>query len=88
MIRYSFEPVERQLIAQGTLLELLWAASNCADDVGHVAALAGRLRVSRNSIYRWRRNGLTPKRADELAVELGLTPHLLWPEWGRELVAA
>lgn len=35
----------------------------------------------RTRVYRWRRNGLTVREADELATLLGQHPSAIWPEW-------
>jgi hypothetical protein len=43
--------------------------------------IALRLHCNRREIYRWRVNGLTPERADRLAIHLGTHPALLWPHW-------
>lgn len=42
------------------------------------ALLAERLGVTRRSVVRWRRDGLTPPRADEVATRLGRHPRDLW----------
>ena len=43
-----------------------------------------QLGVSSRTIQNWRggKRRLSRKRADELAVGLGLHPVLIWPEWG------
>lgn len=51
------------------------------------AALADRLDVSRHTVIRWRREGLTEQRADELALHLGTHPAILWPAWYEAAVA-
>jgi len=46
--------------------------------------IAEQLGVTTGTIRNWRsgRRRLTRKRADELAIGLGLHPVLIWPEWG------
>lgn len=51
-------------------------------------ALAAELGVPPQTIYRWRRRGIPPYRADELAVELGSHPLIIWPAWLLSEVAA
>ena len=50
----------------------------------HDREIAEQLGVSWRTIQNWRggQRRLTSKRADELAIALGLHPVLLWPEWG------
>lgn len=47
-------------------------------NASHLAELIG---VDRTVIYRWRRNGLTFDKADELAVKFGFVPENIWPAW-------
>ncbi len=39
------------------------------------------LGVDPRDFYRWRLAGVTERRADSLAVAIGLTPGAIWPEW-------
>lgn len=48
--------------------------------------LAELLRVTRRTLHRWARTGLTIEKADEWAHVLGVHPGELWPAW-RELDA-
>lgn len=43
--------------------------------------LADVLGVNRRSVARWRRGGMPEPTADRAAVELGLHPSLVWPDW-------
>jgi len=46
-----------------------------------VSELARRLDVDRTMVYRWRRSGLTWRRADDLACRADRHPSELWAEW-------
>lgn len=37
--------------------------------------------VSTRSVNRWVRDGLTDRRADEVAARLGVHPTAIWPDW-------
>lgn len=43
--------------------------------------LAARLGVSRRTVCRWKRQGLTECQADQAAVRAGLHPGIVWSEW-------
>ena len=51
-----------------------------ADNVCHMARILG---IGTESIYRWRKNGISPYRADTIAVKtLGVHPAYIWrKEW-------
>lgn len=49
-------------------------------DADRLRAAVGRLGVKRQW-YRWRLAGLPERRADELAVEVGLHPAEVWADW-------
>lgn len=75
--RYALDPVAR------------WALLRLGpDDNNGQLDLSGRrlaeyLGVSRRSVVRWQRTGITSLWADRLAVRLGHHPSYFWPEWGR-----
>jgi len=43
--------------------------------------LAEKIGVSRRTVCRWQRHGLTEAQADQAACALGTHPALVWPEW-------
>jgi hypothetical protein len=45
---------------------------------GHLAAHLG---VTRRTVQRWARRGLTDDQADRAAVALGTVPGCVWPSW-------
>lgn len=49
--------------------------------IGPNKILSDRLHVDRQTVYRWRKDGLSIYQADMVAVRLGLHPILIWPEW-------
>lgn len=73
--RWPFDPVVR-------LIDLRWRCPNAY--VSHIG-IDGRasrvLGVSRSTIHRWRRGGLTCRTADRVAIALNLHPAILWPDW-------
>ena len=79
--RLPFGPVEE-------LVRRSWRPLNPPfDQPFGTAALADRLDVSRHTVIRWRRDGLTEQRADEAAIRLGSHPAILWPAWYEAVVA-
>ena len=54
-----------------------WVAAG-RPDAGRAAR---SYRVSRRTIYRWQRYGLSHRAADRAAIALGLHPISVWPDW-------
>ena len=52
--------------------------------VSTITGACRALGVDPRDFYRWRRDGVTERRADTLAVAIGLTPREVWPEWVEE----
>ena len=46
------------------------------------------LGVSRDTVIRWRRDGIPDRSSDRVAVSLGRHPEQVWPGWTRAGVAA
>ncbi len=55
----------------------LWVAAG-RPDAGRAAR---SYRVSRRTIYRWQRQGLSHWAADRAAITHGLHPISVWPDW-------
>ena len=55
----------------------LWVAGG-RPDAGRAARSYG---VSRRTIYRWQRHGLSDRAADQAAIAVGLHPANVWPNW-------
>lgn len=71
--RFSFEPLA-DLVAR-----MEADREPCGDNVVAIARVLGRKRYQ---VYRWRRDGLSSRVADELATRVGLHPEIVWPgEW-------
>lgn len=45
------------------------------------AELAALVGVSEKAVARWARDGVPERSADQAAVNLGLHPAIIWPEW-------
>jgi len=43
--------------------------------------LAGVLGVNIRSLFRWAKDGVPERSADEMACRMGLHPLLVWPDW-------
>lgn len=50
--------------------------------LGKVRIIAEQFDVTKRTVQRWRRFGLSERQADLLAVQEGLHPLSVWPEWG------
>ena len=62
-------------LAPGKLsIRPLLAAIHHVDD----AVTAERIGVTRTTIFRWKREGLTLRSADQAACKLGYHPYLIW----------
>lgn len=83
MVRLDAGPAIRQ--ATLALLEHQGYAEPNQVDLVHRATLTGvaeLVGVSARTVHRWKRDGLSARQADRLAVALGFHPLHLWPEWG------
>lgn len=82
VVRLGGEPVPPPGLARkptpAEQIEQRWAA----DGAGATAANMGRyLGVTSACIYAWARKGLVDKTAERVALELGIEPVMLWPDW-------
>lgn len=48
------------------------------------STIARRVGVDRQSVYRWRKQGLPLYSADRAAINLGVHPVLIWPDFHQE----
>ncbi len=73
MTRFDFEPLARLAANQ-------YRDTNetAISDIGRVAA---RLDISRATVNRWQRDGLTHLQADRAACLLDMHPAAIWPHW-------
>lgn len=79
--RLPWEPAERIILQRcrdkGTNL------TDRGDDRSTAAIVdyLGILNIGRETVYGWRRGGITVPSADRVAGELGYYPAAIWPEW-------
>lgn len=72
--RFPFAPLE-------PLIEARWAPSPNVQTISIVGKAHSVLGFDRNLIYRWIKDGLSIDAADRVAVQLGLHPSVIWPDW-------
>ena len=80
--RYSLEPIELLLAHDQEVARVMQFVSVEMEE-GRVppVILAKRLGVDRNSIYRWRKDGIPEWSADKAAITMGYHPSMIWPEY-------
>lgn len=79
--RYPLEP-----LAQALGIELLDLGTFGGDPEPRGALeLAARLGCSTETVYRLRRHGMSPLKADEYAMSAGIHPARVWPTWWADI---
>lgn len=83
-MRYDFAALE-DMVLRRVGPQMVRVPTNHAGlqekELGRARILAEQFSVTKRTILRWRRFGLSEKQADALAVQEGLHPLSVWPHW-------
>lgn len=76
--RFPWQPLERLLVSR---LDLPYGQAHGSACGWTDRTLADIIDCHQSQIARWRREGLTERAADRVAVAIGEHPALIWPDW-------